>query len=510
MLADLRLPFNRLCAALPWRRSACPPVPSPDDACPLTHPHASLPAWVAADPVVQHYRALLGTLPWDQFPERPTDRAWPGPHPDPRAPFVAAYLIKLHEGKRYMSGLRDFLIKHPALVWWLGFERVLDASARHGFDVAASVPKRRHFSSVLRELPNEALQFLLSATVQLLRATLPPEQQPSFGDTIAGDTQAILAWVKENNPKQYIKEGRLDKTRQPKGDLDCKLGVKKSRNSAPADADGDEQPTPSSDAKPASQLQVGVDILWGYASGIVVTQLPTGTEVVLAERTRPFNESDPSYFQPLMELVEQRLGRKPRYGTWDCAFDAHYVYDYFAQAGGWAAVPFNPGKKGAERQFAQDGTPLCAAELPMTLQFTYQHRSSLIPHVREKFRCPLLFPTATGQVCPIADAHFETGGCTTTIAQGPGSRLRHMLDRESDAYKQLYAKRTMVERINSQAEALDIIGPKLRSGKAIANRNTLTYVLINLRALSRLRSAAAEERPARTAWSPSARPPLVS
>ena len=54
----------------------------------------------------------------------------------------------------------------------------------------------------------------------------------------------------------------------------------------------------------------------------------------------------------------------------------------------------------------------------------------------------------------------------------------------------------MVERINSQAEALDIIHPKLRSGRAIANRNTLTYVLINLRALHRIRTAALEARPA--------------
>src|SRR5262249_48620368 len=147
---------------------------------------------------------------------------------------------------------------------------------------------------------NDALQFLLTGTVELLRASLTPQQQLSFGDTIAGDTQAILAWVAENNPKQYIKEGRLDKTRQPKGDLDCKLGVKKRRNSSPeAESAPSDPATPSSDAKAANQLQVGVDILWGYATGIVVTRLPDNTEVVLAERTRPFNESDPSYFHPL-------------------------------------------------------------------------------------------------------------------------------------------------------------------------------------------------------------------
>jgi hypothetical protein len=493
MVLDFTAPFNRLRAAL-RRNPACPPVP-PDVPCPLIHPDV-LPAWVVDDPVVAKYRTLLGDLPWDQFPDRATDRPWPGPQPEARAPFAAAFLVKLHEDKRFMSDLRTYLIEHPALVYWLGFARVADPTAPHGFAVAATVPKRRHFSTVLRSLPNPALQFLLDATVQSLQATLPPDQQASFGDVIAGDTQALLAWVAENNPKQFIKEGRLDKTRQPRGDKDCKLGVKKSRNTAPADADGSDHPTPTTDAVPVSKLQVGVDIFWGYASGVVATRLPDGTEVVLAERTRPFNESDPSYFHPLMAQVEARLGRKPRYGTWDAAYDAHYVHDYFHQAGGFAAVPFNPGKKGADRTFAEDGTPLCAADLPMALQFTYQHRSGLIPHMREKFRCPLLFPSATGEVCPIADAHWAKGGCTTTIAAGAGSRLRHTLDRDGDDYKALYALRTMVERINSQAEALDIIHPKLRSGRAIANRNTLTYVLINLRALGRIRSAAQEARPA--------------
>jgi hypothetical protein len=495
MIAGFPSPLNILRAAISWRRPLAQIAPL-DPPRPLAQPHAPLPAWVAADPVATKYRELLGALPWADFPERPTDRAYPGPDPDPRAPFAAAYLVKLHEGKRYMADLRTYLTEHPALVYLLGFPRVADPNAPHGFDVHESVPDRRQLSRVLRTMPNGALQFLLSATVQLLRSTLPSDQHPTFGDTIAGDTQALLAWVAENNPKQYIKEGRLDKTRQPKGDPDCKLGVKKSRNTAPADADGDERATPTTDAKPASKLQVGVDILWGYGVGIVVTRLPDGTEVVLAERTRPFNESDPSYFFPLMEQVEQRLGRKPRYGAWDTAFDAHYVYQYFHQAGGFAAVPFNVGKRGGDRQFAPDGAPLCAAGLAMPRLFLYQDRTALVPHTREKCGCPLLHPQPTGAVCPIADPHWDKGGCTTTLAADQGARIRHQLDRDGAAYKTLYAQRTIVERINSQAEALDILHPKLRRGRAIANRNTLTYVLINLRALARIRSAATEVRPA--------------
>jgi hypothetical protein len=394
-----------------------------------------------------------------------------------------------------MSDLRTFLTEHPALVYFLGFARVPNPTAPHGFDVAATVPKRRHFSTVLRTLPNVALQFLLDGSIQLLRATLPEEQQATFGDTIAGDTQALLAWVKENNPKQYIKEGRLDKQRQPNGDVDCKLGVKSRPNRPPAAADDADHPAPTTEAQPASRLQVGVDIFWGYASGIVVTRLPDDTEVVLAERSRPFNESDASYFHPLMAMVEARLGRKPRFGAWDTAYDAHYVYDYFHQAGGFAAVPLNVGKRGAERQFAPDGAPLCAAGLAMPRLFTYQDRTALVPHVREKCGCPLLHPTPSGQTCPIADPHCADGGCTTHLAADQGARIRLQLDRDASAYKELYALRTMVERINSQAEALDIVHPKLRRGRAIANRNTLTYVLIKGRALARIRSAAAEARP---------------
>ncbi len=108
----------------------------------------------------------------------------------------------------------------------------------------------------------------------------------------------------------------------------------------------------------------------------------------------------------------------------------------------------------------------------------------------------VLWHIATGANCPCADPHFATGGCATTIASGPGSRIRHTLDRERPAYQQLYAQRTLVERINSQAEAAGLLRPKLRRGRVIVNQNTLTYVLINLRALQRRRTAAAEGRSA--------------
>jgi hypothetical protein len=75
-----------------------------------------------------------------------------------------------------------------------------------------------------------------------------------------------------------------------------------------------------------------------------------------------------------------------------------------------------------------------------------------------------------------------------------GARIRYQLDRHSAVYKQVYKQRTATERINSQAVALGIERPKLRSGAAIANQNTLIYVLINLRGLQRVRRKKAQRR----------------
>ena len=101
------------------------------------------PKCVAACPVARKYLDLLGSLDWEHFPERDRHRPWPGATPAPRAPFVAAYLVKLDQDKRYMSDLRSYLVDHPALVWVLGFPLVASTAQPWGFDVKASVPSRK-------------------------------------------------------------------------------------------------------------------------------------------------------------------------------------------------------------------------------------------------------------------------------------------------------------------------------------------------------------------------------
>ena len=244
---------------------------------------------------------------------------------------------------------------------------------------------------------------------------------------------------------------------------------------------------------PAKLVKAG-EYYWGYGSGVVVAKVPTWGEFVVAELTQTFDHGDVTYFFPLMQQTDERLGTRPRYATFDAAFDAWYVYAYFYRENdpdfGFAAVPYSDkgNYKAKQRKFAPTGEPLCAAGLRMPLKFTYTDRTTcIVEHERGKYVCPLKSTRPARHSCPVHHANWKNQGCTAMMPISIGARLRHTLDRDSELYKQIYRQRTAVERINAQAVALGIERPHLRHGAAIANQNTLIYLLINLRFLHRLR-----------------------
>jgi hypothetical protein len=195
-----------------------------------------------------------------------------------------------------------------------------------------------------------------------------------------------------------------------------------------------------------------------------------------------------------MTATEQRLGFRPPYAAFDAAFDAFYVYEYFDQpltqapdaAHGFAAVPFSE-RGGHKLRFDGEGQPLCQAGLAMPLRYTFRNKTTRVEHERARYVCPLRWPEPAADACPVQHKQWAKGGCTTTIPTSRGARLRYQLDRESQAYKDIYKQRTATERINSQAVELGIERPRLRNGQAVAHLNTLIYILINLRALQRIR-----------------------
>jgi hypothetical protein len=452
----------------------------------------SLPLFVQQSPVAHRYLELLGPLPWAEFPERDTPLNGYD-QPLPYTAFAAACLIKLDQHLVSMGHLRQYLVQHPALLWLLGFRLIPDPTLPWGFNTEASLPTQRHLTRMLRQLPNTFLQTMLDRTISLIQTELA-EVGLVLGECIAMDTKHILAWVKENNPKAYLKpKDRYDKTKQPAGDPDCRLGCKRRHNQRASAKEP--PPTPAANPRPANTISVG-EYYWGYASGVVATKIPGWGEVVLAELTQPFDQPDVSYFYPLMAATEGRLGFRPKFAAFDAAFDAFYIHEYFHSDdhAGFAAIPFVERGGIKSRQFDPDGLPLCAAGLAMPRRYTFQSKTGLFEYEAGRHVCPLLYPEPTGQSCPINHKQWSKGGCVSTLPTSIGARLRYQLDRDSEAYKQVYRQRTANERINSQAVELGIERPKLRNQQAITNINTLIYILINLRTLQRIRQHKASLR----------------
>jgi hypothetical protein len=417
------------------------------------------------DPVVQRYRAFFALFDWSVVPEPVIDPSRPGKRPHPQSAYVKAFLLKVEEGFATCTQLRRFLVEHPLLVLLLGFRPVLNRNLPYGFDVGQTLPTARWLRQQQHLLEQPVLQALLAATVDDLR-----EEIPGLGEVVAFDVTHIYAFVKENNKRVYVKD-RYDKHHQPKGDRDCKVGVKKSSNKEQADGSKKEEK----------------EYLWGYGSGVASATLTGYGDVVLAEFTQPFNENDITFFFPLYIRAVAVLGFFPTHLTADAAFDAWYTYQMVVHRHGMAAIPLNSHGH-PESHRAPDGVPLCEKGLRMhpTYQFshTYGYRT-------QRFRCPLLFPQASGQTCE--HAQFAKGkGCVKDLNWELGGQMRVTLDRDGPLYHAVYDQRTSTERINSQSKELGIKRPKVRNLDSIRNLNTLTYLVINARALRRARERNAD------------------
>jgi hypothetical protein len=204
--------------------------------------------------------------------------------------------------------------------------------------------------------------------------------------------------------------------------------------------------------------------------------------VVLAEYTLPFNEGDSTYFLPLSIRAVAALGFFPTHITADAAFDACYIYQTVVHRGGIAAIALNQhGHPDSKRD--RDGVPLCKKGLRMVPSFQFSHTRG---YTSQRFLCPLLFPHPTGESCE--QEQFQKGpGCVKDLNWELGGQMRVMLDRDGPLSHAIDDQRTTTERINSQSKELGIKRPQVRNINSIRHLNRLPYLVINARALRRVR-----------------------
>ncbi len=364
-------------------------------------------------------------------------------------------MVILREGYPHVTQLRRFLMRHPVLVLLMGFRPAWDADQPYGFNLEQTMPCDRWLRAQQQPLDNAWLPGVLTGSVHTLQAEIP-----ALGQTVAIDVKYIFAWVQQNNPKAYVRQ-RYNPERQPRGDPDCRLGVKRHHNQ--------EEPDGTSHAHK--------EYVWGYGTGLASAAHPRYGDVVLAEYTQTFNESDVTYFQPIRQRTMAALGFAPTNWTADAAYDAWYVYQAAADQGGLAALPFSQRNHPVPTLDAR-GYPVCLHGLGM-------HAGALSLEAGGfhtlRLQCPRLFPQPTGERCD--HTQFAKGsGCIKQLNLELGGLMRLSLDCHADAYRAIYKQRTSTERINSQATALGIERPHVRNIHSLRNLNTLTYILINARA----------------------------
>jgi hypothetical protein len=199
-----------------------------------------------------------------------------------------------------------------------------------------------------------------------------------------------------------------------------------------------------------------------------------GGEAVLALHVQPFNRQDITYFAPLYAHLTTTLGHLPVHLTADAAFDAWQVYEAVSATGGIAAIA--PNRRGPVPGRSPEGHPLCAQDLPMRPTRQGRHEDG---YRVQHYGCPL-----RGSRCD--HAQFARGGCRKRVNLEPGGQLRATIDRADPVYRAVYRQRTSVERLFSQAKALGLERPIVRTQAAIERLAALIAITINLRLIARI------------------------
>lgn len=400
-----------------------------------------IPDGAESDPVVARWQTFFAPIDWTGLDQVRWRR--PGPVPHPPSAYCKALLIKLHEHLPSIPRLRAYLLEHPALVTALGFRVVWATADPPRIDWERTVPSERWLRHQQQHLPAAWLEQVLTSSVQVVQTHLP-----TLGTTVAIDTTHRYAYVRENNPNDAPAHA-FARDRRPRGDRDCALGVK---------VQGNQRPRRKS-------------WLFGYGCGMAAAPIPGGA-VVVATVTQPVNRQDITYLRPLLAQATATLGAPPVHLTADAAFDAWWAYETVR---GLAAIAANP--RTSAPPTTETGNPICAAGHPMRPTRQGQHEDG---YRVQHYGCPL---RGTGELC--ADPRFGRGGCRKRRNRELGAQTRATLDRTDPAYRALYRQRTCVERCFSQAKALGLERPNVRTQAAVDRLATLTAITLNLRTIAR-------------------------
>ena len=343
---------------------------------------------------------------------------------------ICAFIVMKCEGFSQISDLHDYLSNNLIIAHYCGF------------DITRDLPSYAKFTRFIREFDNDLLLSVMQS--QVLKAVDLTLIDTSF---IALDATPVKANVSNNNPKSFRKN-KFSKDEQPKADKDCSLGVQTASN---------------------QHNEKNYEFYWGYKNHILVDCI---SGLPICELTTGANVSDSSVTLDILKKADSFLPLAECSFLADKAYDVKAIYNTIHDTyNGDCFIALNK-RNTRNPQKLPSGNIICEAGLAMNKDGKFSDNG----RTRQKYCCP--FKNSKTSCCPCNHKNWNNGkkhrGCTKYVTLPDDYRLS--IDRQSIAFKSVYALRTEAERYKSRFKQAGCERVFVRNGNSVKNLNTIAHI----------------------------------
>lgn len=351
----------------------------------------------------------------------------------PTSAMLCAFVVMKCEGFGYISDLADYLENNRLIAYYCGF------------DITRPLPSYWTYDRFLNKLDHELVEKVMQDQVRKL-------YDMGVLDTsfIGLDSTPIMANTRQNNPKSFVKN-KFNPNNQPKADRDCALGVHTASN---------------------QHNERNYEFYWGYKNHVLVDCI---TGLPVAELTTTANVADSTVAPDILRKTSEYLSIEECTFIADKAYDVKAIYDLIHDTyHGDCVIPIN--KRNSKNPAKLScGAPICEAGLAMYRDGKFSDNG----RTRQKYCCPFK-RTSHLHDCPCNHKCFRKGskatGCTKYVTLPDDYRLS--IQRDSVAFKSVYALRTECERYNSRFKATSQERLWVRNKQSASNLNTITHIAL--------------------------------
>jgi len=373
-----------------------------------------------------------------------------GRRPFSREALCRALVYKNLKGIKTLSELSFELSSNLGIAYILGFDK--------------RIPSRHRFEEFLHKIPNQLLQEVRNTQLKTLT-----KLDVVSGKYLSIDSTAIVAWVKQNNPKIFV-EGKFDKTKFPQGDPDARLGVMATSNKAKYLKERQLE-----FFKASGKNTRKITYFWGYRNHVIFDSL---SELPVFEKTLPANISECTVTVQAFKELRNNLKYRPRGVLADAAHDTENIRKYIrCSLKAKDFIPLIPRTKRTDIRFTKHNTRVCIAGLEMCPWGKFKDRG----RIRRKFVCPVTHLKGLAEKynhqCPVNHPNFSKGGCYAYTRVDKSYRSSAMSP-ASEYFKKIYRMQSGSERGFSRLLNFYMQRPMLTGLNAVSNHCTLAHISI--------------------------------